>query len=149
MVLPTRRSAKRCRPGSWPWWPPEAWPAALSTASGLLLVISSSISHDLYFRIINPQASEKTQLLLGRIMIGVAVCVAGYFGINPPGFVAQVVALAFGLASSSFFPIIVLGIFWKRTSREGAIAGMIAGMGFTLLYIVQTKFMEWRPGFWA
>ncbi|NMC50702.1 MAG: VC_2705 family sodium/solute symporter, partial [Desulfovibrio sp.] len=121
--------------------------AALSTASGLLLVISSSISHDLYFRIINPQASEKTQLLIGRIMIGVAVCVAGYFGVNPPGFVAQVVALAFGLASSSFFPIIVLGIFWKRTSREGAIAGMIAGMGFTLLYIIQTKFMGVAPWF--
>lgn len=121
--------------------------AALSTASGLLLVISSSISHDLYYRMINPQASEKTQLLLGRIMIGVAVCVAGYFGVNPPGFVAQVVALAFGLASSSFFPIIVLGIFWKRTSREGAIAGMVAGMGFTLLYIIQTKFLGVAPWF--
>jgi len=121
--------------------------AALSTASGLLLVISSSISHDLYYRIINKQASEKSQLLLGRIMIGVAVCVAGYFGINPPGFVAQVVALAFGLAASSFFPIIVLGIFWKRANRNGAVAGMIAGIGFTMLYIVQTKFMGVAPWF--
>jgi cation/acetate symporter len=74
-------------------------------------------------------------------MIGVAVILAGYFGIHPPGFVAQVVALAFGLASSSFFPIIVLGIFWKRTTREGAIAGMICGIGFTMLYIIQTKFL--------
>jgi cation/acetate symporter len=119
--------------------------AALSTASGLLLVIASSISHDLYYRIINRQASEKQQLVLGRIMIGVAVCIAGYFGINPPGFVAQVVALAFGLAASSFFPIIVLGVFWKRTSREGAITGMICGVGFTLFYIIQTKFLGVRP----
>ena len=78
-------------------------------------------------------------------MMGVAVLVAGYFGIHPPGFVAQVVALAFGLASSSFFPIIVLGIFWKRTSKEGAITGMITGIGFTILYIVQTKFMGMAP----
>jgi len=120
--------------------------AALSTASGLLLVIASSISHDLYYRIINRQATEKQRLLLGRIMIGVAVLVAGYFGINPPGFVAQVVALAFGLGASSFFPILVLGIFWKRTSREGAIAGMVAGIGFTMMYIVQTKFLG--MGWW-
>ncbi|NJB68088.1 cation/acetate symporter [Desulfobaculum xiamenense] len=120
--------------------------AALSTASGLLLVVASSISHDLYYRIINRKASEKQRLLLGRIMIGVAVCVAGYFGVNPPGFVAQVVALAFGLGASSFFPILVLGIFWKRTTREGAICGMIAGIGFTMLYIVQTKFMG--MGWW-
>jgi cation/acetate symporter len=78
-------------------------------------------------------------------MIGVAVCIAGYFGINPPGFVAQVVALAFGLAASSFFPVIVLGVFWKRASREGAIAGMISGVGFTLLYIIQTKFFGVKP----
>lgn len=121
--------------------------AALSTASGLLLVIASSISHDLYYRMINRQASEKQRLLLGRIMIGVAVCVAGYFGINPPGFVAQVVALAFGLAASSFFPTLVLGIFWKRATREGAIAGMTSGIGFTMLYIVQTKFMGVAPWF--
>ncbi len=123
--------------------------AALSTASGLLLVIASAISHDLYYRIINRNASEKSRLRLGRIMIGVAVLIAGYFGINPPGFVAQVVALAFGLASSSFFPIIVLGIFWKRTSREGAISGMVTGIGFTMLYIVQTKFMGMAPWFFG
>ncbi len=115
--------------------------AALSTASGLLLVISSSISHDLYYRMINRQATEKQRLALGRTMIGFAVIVAGYFGINPPGFVAQVVAFAFGLAASSFFPIIVLGIFNKRTNREGAIAGMIAGITFTFVYIVNIKFM--------
>jgi cation/acetate symporter len=115
--------------------------AALSTASGLLLVIASSISHDLYYRIINRHASEKQRLLLGRIMIGIAVIIAGYFGINPPGFVAQVVALAFGLGASSFFPILFLGIFWKRASRSGAIAGMIAGIGFTMMYIIQTKYL--------
>ncbi len=115
--------------------------AALSTASGLLLVISSSISHDLYYRMINRNASEKQRLMVGRIIIGLAVCVAGYFGINPPGFVAQVVAFAFGLAASSFFPIIVLGIFDKRTNREGAIAGMITGICFTFIYIVNIKFM--------
>ncbi|GAB6177059.1 cation acetate symporter [Desulfobaculum senezii] len=120
--------------------------AALSTASGLLLVIASSISHDLYYRIINRKASEKKRLLIGRIMIGVAVCVAGYFGVNPPGFVAQVVALAFGLGASSFFPVLVLGIFSKRTTREGAICGMIAGIGFTMFYIVQTKFLG--VGWW-
>jgi cation/acetate symporter len=122
--------------------------AALSTASGLLLVVASSISHDLYYRIINRQASEQRRLLIGRIMISIAVVIAGYFGINPPGFVAQVVALAFGLAASSFFPILVLGIFWKRANREGAIAGMIAGIGFTMLYIIQTKFMGVSPWLW-
>ncbi len=121
--------------------------AALSTASGLLLVISSSISHDLYYRLINRQATEKQRLTLGRIMIGLAVIVAGYFGINPPGFVAQVVAFAFGLAASSFFPIIVLGIFSKRTNREGAIAGMVVGITFTFLYIVNIKFMGGKPWF--
>jgi cation/acetate symporter len=121
--------------------------AALSTAAGLLLVIASSISHDLYYRIINRGASERIRLLVGRVMIGVGVIIAGYFGINPPGFVAQVVALAFGLGASSFFPIIVLGIFWKRASKEGAIAGMITGIGFTMLYIVQTKFLGMAPWF--
>ncbi|MCK9297186.1 MAG: cation acetate symporter [Desulfobulbaceae bacterium] len=119
--------------------------AALSTASGLLLVISSSISHDLYYRLINRNASEKQRLMVGRIMIGVAVCVAGYFGINPPGFVAQVVAFAFGLAASSFFPVIILGIFLKRANREGAICGMIAGISFTFYYIVNIKFMGGTP----
>ena len=121
--------------------------AALSTAAGLLLVISSAISHDLYYRIINREASERKRLAIGRVMMGIAVLVAGYFGINPPGFVAQVVAFAFGLASSSFFPVIVLGIFWKRATKEGAISGMVAGIGFTMVYIVQTKFMGVAPWF--
>jgi len=121
--------------------------AALSTASGLLLVISSSISHDLYYRMINPQATEKQRLFLGRVMIGVAVCIAGYFGIHPPGFVAQVVAFAFGLAASSFFPIIILGIFNKKTTKEGAITGMACGIIFTMIYIIQIKFFGVKPWF--
>ncbi len=121
--------------------------AALSTASGLLLVIASSISHDLYYRLINRKATEKQRLLIGRVMIGIAVCVAGYFGINPPGFVAQVVAFAFGLAASSFFPIIVLGIFSKKTNREGAICGMLTGIIFTAVYIIQIKFLHMKPWF--
>jgi cation/acetate symporter len=115
--------------------------AALSTAAGLLLVIASSIAHDLYFRMINPQASERLQLTIGRLMILVAISVAAYFGIYPPAFVAQVVAFAFGLAASSFFPVIVMGIFWKRATREGAIAGMIVGIAFTAFYIIQVKFL--------
>ncbi len=122
--------------------------AALSTASGLLLVIASSISHDLYYRMINRKATEKQRLLVGRIMIGIAVCIAGYFGINPPGFVAQVVAFAFGLAASSFFPIIVLGIFSARTNREGAICGMLAGIVFTAAYIIYFKFMGGTKDQW-
>lgn len=115
--------------------------AALSTAAGLLLVVGSSVSHDLYYRVINKNASEKQRLMVARIMIGVAVACAGYFGIYPPAFVAQVVAFAFGLAASSFFPIIVLGIFTKTTTREGAICGMLAGIIFTAIYIIQTKFL--------
>jgi cation/acetate symporter len=115
--------------------------AALSTAAGLLLVISSSIAHDIYFRLMKPTASEGEQVLVGRIMILFAILVAGYFGVNPPGVVAQVVAFAFGLAAASFFPVILLGIFDKRTNREGAIAGMICGLGFTLAYIIGNKFM--------
>lgn len=114
--------------------------AALSTASGLLLVISSSIAHDVYYRIINPEASERRRVFVGRIMVGFAVVVAGYFGVNPPGFVAQVVAFAFGLAAASFFPVILLGIFDKRTNKEGAITGMIVGLVFTLFYIIGVKF---------
>jgi cation/acetate symporter len=119
--------------------------AALSTVSCLLLVISSSISHDLYYRLINRNASEKNRLLVGRLMIGLIVCIAGYFGINPPGFVAQVVAFAFGLAASSFFPVIVLGIFSKRVNREGAICGMTAGISFTIFYIVHNKYLGGSP----
>lgn len=114
--------------------------AALSTASGLLLVISSSVAHDLYYRVVNPAASDKTRLLLGRGVIGVAVVVAGLFGIYPPGFVSQVVAFAFGLAAASFFPVIVLGIFVKRLGAVPAICGMLVGLGFTLWYIVGTVF---------
>lgn len=109
--------------------------AALSTAAGLLLVISSSIAHDLYIHFFDPKASEQKRVFVGRIVILLAIFVAGYFGINPPGFVAQVVAFAFGLASASFFPIIFLGIFDKRTNREGAIAGMVVGLLFTAVYI--------------
>lgn len=114
--------------------------AALSTASGLLLVISSSIAHDVYYRMINPHASESRRVFVGRIMVGFAVVVAGYFGVNPPGFVAQVVAFAFGLAAASFFPAIFLGIFDKRTNKEGAIAGMLTGLIFTTAYIIGVKF---------
>ncbi|MDJ0569500.1 MAG: cation acetate symporter [Pleurocapsa sp. MO_192.B19] len=114
--------------------------AALSTASGLLLVISSSIAHDVYYRIINPQASESQRVMVGRVMVGFAVAIAGYFGVHPPGFVAEVVAFAFGLAAASFFPVIILGIFDKRTNREGAIAGMIVGLAFTAFYIIGVKF---------
>ena len=123
--------------------------AALSTASGLLLVISSAIAHDVYYRIIRPDASESQQVFVGRMMVGLAVALAGYLGINPPGFVAQVVAFAFGLAASSFFPIIVLGIFDKRTNREGAIAGMITGLVFTLFYIIGVKFGGMEPWFFG
>jgi cation/acetate symporter len=116
--------------------------AALSTAAGLLLVISSAVSHDLLKRGLKPNISEKSELIAARIAAGVAVVIAGYFGVNPPGFVAQVVAFAFGLAASSFFPAIILGIFSKRTTREGAILGMIAGITFTAAYIVYFKFVH-------
>jgi cation/acetate symporter len=114
--------------------------AALSTASGLLLAISSAVSHDLYYRLLDPNADEKRRLLVGRAIILVAVIIAGYFGINPPGFVAQVVAIAFGLAAASIFPIILLGIFDSRTNKAGAIAGMSVGLIFTLAYIIPSKF---------
>jgi cation/acetate symporter len=114
--------------------------AALSTAAGLLLVISSSFAHDLYARMINPKATEAKRLLVGRITIFGGIIVAGYFGINPPGFVAEVVAFAFGFAAASFFPIILLGIFDKRTNKEGAIAGMLVGLGFTGFYIIGNRF---------
>lgn len=114
--------------------------AALSTAAGLLLVISSSVSHDLLKKQFKPDLSEKQELLAARIAAAFAVCVAGYFGINPPGFVAAVVALAFGLAASSFFPAIILGIFDKRMNKEGALAGMIGGIGLMSYYILKFKF---------
>ncbi|WP_438964061.1 sodium:solute symporter family protein [Winogradskyella sp.] len=113
--------------------------AALSTAAGLLLVISSSISHDLIKKIIKPSISEKEELVVARLSAVGAVCIAGYFGINPPGFVAAVVALAFGLAAASFFPAIILGIFYKRMNKEGAIAGMLVGIISMLLYMIKYK----------
>ena len=113
--------------------------AALSTAAGLLLVISTSISHDLLKNYLRPNISEKGELYAARIAIAVAVVAAGLAGMNPPGFVAQVVALAFGLAASSFFPAIILGIFDKRMNREGAITGMITGIVFTASYIIYFK----------
>jgi cation/acetate symporter len=109
--------------------------AALSTASGLLLVVSSSVAHDLYYRVYRPSASEASRLLVGRAVIGVAVVGAGLLGIYPPGYVGEVVAFAFGLAAASFFPVIVLGIFSKRVGTVPATAGMIVGIGFTATYI--------------
>ncbi|MCI5088494.1 MAG: cation acetate symporter [Flavobacteriaceae bacterium] len=113
--------------------------AALSTAAGLLLVISASVSHDLIKKIFIPTISEKGELIAARLSAVVAVCVAGYFGINPPGFVAAVVALAFGLAAASFFPAIILGIFYKRMNKEGAISGMIVGISLMLFYMAKFK----------
>ena len=120
--------------------------AALSTAAGLLLVISTSISHDLLKKNLNPKISEKGELWAARIAIAVAVVAAGLAGLNPPGFVAEVVALAFGLAASSFFPAIILGIFDKRMNKEGAISGMIVGILFTAIYIFYFKPQLGGPG---
>ena len=120
--------------------------AALSTAAGLLLVISTSISHDLLKNYLRPDISEKNELYAARIAIAVAVVAAGLAGLNPPGFVAQVVALAFGLAASSFFPAIILGIFDKRMNKEGAITGMIIGIVFTASYIIYFKPQLGGPG---
>lgn len=114
--------------------------AALSTAAGLLLVISTSISHDLIKKQLNPDISEEKELVYARISAVFAVIVAGYFGIHPPDFVAATVALAFGLAASSFFPAIVLGIFYKKMNKEGAVAGMVTGMSIMIFYILKFKF---------
>jgi cation/acetate symporter len=120
--------------------------AALSTAAGLLLVISSSIAHDIYYRLINPTADEAHRVAAGRIFVLAGIVIAGYFGIYPPGFVGEVVAFAFGFAAASFFPIILLGIFDSRTNREGAIAGMVSGLAFTAFYIVGTTADKIIPG---
>ncbi|MXW63992.1 MAG: cation acetate symporter [Bacteroidetes bacterium SB0662_bin_6] len=120
--------------------------AALSTASGLLLVISSALAHDIYGSVINPEASEKRRLFVGRLMIFLAVIVAGVFGVYPLGFVAEVVAFAFGLAAASFFPVIVLGIFWKRANKQGAIAGMSVGLAFTFVMIALMRAQNVIPG---
>ena len=116
--------------------------AALSTAAGLLLVISTSISHDLLKKTLMPNISDRQELMYARIAAAVAIFIAGYFGINPPGFVAQVVAFAFGLAAASLFPVILMGIFSKRMNMEGAIAGMLVGLAFTFGYIVFFKFIS-------
>ncbi|MGD8122733.1 sodium:solute symporter family protein [Vibrio sp. TRT 2004] len=119
--------------------------AALSTAAGLLLAISSAISHDLIKGVINPNISEKKELLASRISMAVAIAVAGYLGLNPPGFAAGTVALAFGLAASSIFPALMMGIFSKNINKEGAIAGMVAGISITLFYVFQHKGILFIP----
>ena len=119
--------------------------AALSTAAGLLLVISASVSHDFIKKMVNPNITEKGELVAARLSAVVAVCVAGYFGIHPPDFVAATVALAFGLAAASFFPAIILGIFDKRMNKEGAILGMVVGILVMLFYMMKFKF-DWFGG---
>ena len=122
--------------------------AALSTAAGLLLVISTAVSHDLIKKQINPDITEKAELIWARIAATVAVIIAGLFGIYPPDYVAAVVALAFGLAAASFFPAIILGIFYKKMNRQGAVTGMIVGLLFTLAYIIYFKFMGGSEDHW-
>jgi cation/acetate symporter len=113
--------------------------AALSTAAGLLMAIASAISHDLIKGVINPDIDERSELLAGKIAMAVAIFVAGYLGLNPPGFAAGTVALAFGIAASSLFPAIMLGIFSKTMNTRGAVAGMIAGLSVTLFYVFAHK----------
>ncbi len=120
--------------------------AALSTAAGLLLAISSAISHDLLKGVFKPDISEKDELKAGRISMIGAIVVAGYFGLNPPDFAAGTVAIAFGLAASSIFPVLMMGIFYKRMNRAGAISGMVAGIGVTMLYVFQHKGIMFIPG---
>jgi cation/acetate symporter len=120
--------------------------AALSTAAGLLLAISSAISHDILKGVFKPEITEKQELAASRIAMAGAILLAGYLGFNPPDFAAGTVALAFGLAASSIFPVLMLGIFYKRANKEGAIAGMIAGLGVTLLYVFQHKGIMFIPG---
>ncbi len=115
--------------------------AALSTAAGLLLVLSSAVSHDLLKKWLKPEISERAELMVARMTAGVAVMITGYFGVHPPGFVTEVVAFAFGLAASSFFPVIVLGIFYARVNKYGAVLGMLAGLTFTAAYIIYFKYV--------
>jgi cation/acetate symporter len=119
--------------------------AALSTASGLLLVISSGVAHDLYYKVLRPEAADGQRLLVGRTVIAIAVVIAGVIGIYPPGFVSQVVAFAFGLAASSLFPILLMGIFSKRVGTVPAIAGMIVGITFTATYIIAWRYFGMAP----
>ena len=120
--------------------------AALSTAAGLLLAISSSVSHDLMKGVFVPDMSEKQELLAGRITMTVAILFAGYLGMNPPGFAAGTVALAIGLAASSIFPALMMGIFSKQMSGKAAVAGMVSGIGVTMLYVFQHKGVMFIPG---
>jgi cation/acetate symporter len=120
--------------------------AALSTAAGLLLAISSSISHDLMKGILTPDMDEKTELMVGRVVMSISILFAGYLGLNPPGFAAGTVALAFGLAASSIFPALMMGIFSRTMNDKGAIAGMCAGIGVTMLYVFQHKGIMFIPG---
>ncbi len=120
--------------------------AALSTAAGLLLAISSSISHDLMKGVLTPDLSEKNELLAGRVVMTIAIIVSGYLGLNPPGFAAGTVALAFGLAASSIFPALMMGIFSRKMSGTAAIAGMCSGIGITMLYVFQHKGIMFIPG---
>ncbi|MCJ8295433.1 MAG: VC_2705 family sodium/solute symporter, partial [Colwellia sp.] len=120
--------------------------AALSTAAGLLLAISSSISHDLMKGILTPDMSEKNELLSSRVVMTIAIIVSGYLGLNPPGFAAGTVALAFGLAASSIFPALMMGIFAKKMSGPAAVAGMCSGIGITMLYVFQHKGIMFIPG---
>jgi cation/acetate symporter len=120
--------------------------AALSTAAGLLLAISSSISHDLMKGVLNPTMSEQDELLAGRVVMTIAILISGYLGLNPPGFAAGTVALAFGLAASSIFPALMMGIFSKRMNGVAAIAGMCSGIGITMLYVFQHKGIMFIPG---
>ncbi len=113
--------------------------AALSTAAGLLMAISSAVSHDLVKNVFMPDISEKGELLAGKIAMAVAIVISGYLGLNPPGFAAGTVALAFGIAASSLFPVIMMGIFSKKMNKEGAIAGMLAGLFVTLFYVFAHK----------
>ena len=113
--------------------------AALSTAAGLLMAISSAVSHDLVKNVFMPNISEKGELLAGKIAMAVAIVISGYLGLNPPGFAAGTVALAFGIAASSLFPVIMMGIFSKKMNKEGAIAGMLAGLFVTLFYVFAHK----------
>ena len=117
-----------------------AMAAALSTAGGLMISISSSFAHDIYYRIINPQATERKRLLVGRISIIVATLLAGLIALNPPGAITQIVAWAFALATGTFFPALVLGVWWKRANAKGTIAGMLVGLSVTLLYIFSAKY---------
>jgi len=120
--------------------------AALSTAAGLLLAISSAVSHDLMKGVVTPNISEKNELLSSRIIMTIAIMVSGYLGLNPPGFAAGTVALAFGLAASSIFPALMMGVFSKTITSKGAVAGMLAGIGITLLYVFQHKGIMFVPG---